>query len=270
MHDCPRCREAFDSRRGLGVHHSSVHDELLPNRECTQCESAFHSEHEKKYCSPECRDEGVSQEGADNPNFRGGKETTSCESCGSAFDYYPSAKPGKYCESCLENEQWRHTRNIEGERNPRWSGGEETLTCQECCSKFQRQRTRGDTERVFCSPKCQADWLSKAFTGEGHPNWAGGGEVNYGPGWRRTRERTLERDDYRCVLCGATREELGRNPDVHHLVPVRRFVETPVTTVRDAHYLGNLASLCIACHRRAEFGHVSTGRLQAAVDDRSE
>lgn len=268
MYDCPTCGEVFDGRRGLAVHHSSAHDDLLPNRECAECGTAFHSEHEKKYCSEECRDSGVSFEGANNPNFRGGRETTRCESCGSTFDYYPSAKPGKYCESCLENEQWRHDRDIRGERNPRWSGGEQTLTCYECGARFNRRRTDDSSEHVFCSPECRNDWLSDAFTGDGHPNWKGGGEANYGAGWRRVRERALERDDHSCVVCGKTREELGRNPDVHHIVPVRRFVETPVTTERDAHYLANVVSLCIECHRKAEHGHVPVERLRMAAAER--
>lgn len=67
--------------------------------------------------------------------------------------------------------------------------------------------------------------------------------------------RTLRGDESR----------VGRNPDAHHIAPVRAFVETPVTTERDAHYLDNLASLCIGCHRRAEFGGVSESRLQATI-----
>jgi len=122
-----------------------------------------------------------------------------------------------------------------------------------------------NSEHVFCSTECQSEWLSETFTGEGHPNWKGGGSANYGRGWRRVRKRALERDGYECVLCGESAEELGRNPDVHHIVPVRAFLETPATTERDAHYLDNVVSLCPSCHRRAEFGHVAADRLRAAT-----
>jgi len=62
-YECPTCEESFDSRRGLGVHHSAVHNERLPNRECAECEGEFYSDYEKKYCSESCHDKAVSYEG---------------------------------------------------------------------------------------------------------------------------------------------------------------------------------------------------------------
>ena len=265
MVDCPTCGESFDSSRGLGVHHSAVHDELLPNRECARCGTEFHSDHEKKYCSEECRDEAVSFEGENHPNYSGGKDTTECEICGSTFDYYPSEKEGLYCSTCVEEEQWRYTPDVEGENNPRWSGGSQEIDCDYCGTTVVRRQSNITGESVFCSDKCQYAWLSEAFTGEGHPNWEGGTEANYGRGWNRVRRRALERDDHECVICGTGREELGRNPDVHHVVPVRAFVEAPATTEADAHYLENVVSLCPSCHRKAEFGHIPRERLEAAV-----
>lgn len=265
MHRCPTCQTTFDTSRGLRVHHSAAHDELLPNRECAFCGTRFHSEHEKKYCSDECRESAVSFEGENNPNYRGGKRSTECTICGASFEYYPSAKSGLYCEACVENEQWRYKREISGEQNPRWSGGARKRECNQCGATFERVREFSDNGRTFCSDDCQYEWLSEAFAGDGHPNWKGGTEANYGKGWNRVRKRALERDGYRCVICGKTKAGMGRNPDVHHVVPVRAFVETPATTERDAHYLGNVVSLCIGCHRKAEFGRISRERLAAAV-----
>lgn len=79
------------------------------------------------------------------------------------------------------------------------------------------------------------------------------------------RNRALDCDDRTCVRCGTTSDELGRNPDVHHVVSVRAFVESPVLTERDAHTLDNVASLCPSCHRRAEFGGVSRAELRWRV-----
>lgn len=114
----------------------------------------------------------------------------------------------------------------------------------------------------MCSNECRAAWLSDEYSGEGHPNWSGGPTGAYGPGRQQVRERALERDDYACVLCGADRDDLDRDPDVHHIVPVRRFLEPPVTTVADAHTLDNVVCLCPACHRRAEHDAASTAELR--------
>jgi len=261
-YDCPSCNRAFDSRRGLGVHHSRTHGERLPNRECDRCGEQFYCEYERKYCSEECKEEAVSYVGEANPNDSGGKRQTECEICGSEFDYNASEKPGLFCSDCVENEQWRNPPVITGSDHPRWNGGKLTLACDECGVPVERYPNQVTGEVTLCSRECHASWLSDEFTGEGHPNWRGGGNADYGKGWNAIRERALKRDGHECVHCGATADELGRNPDVHHVVPVRVFVETPVLTEQDAHTLDNVVSLCPACHRRAEFGHVSRVELR--------
>lgn len=265
MHECPTCEKMFETRRGLGVHHSSIHNERLPNRVCAYCESEFYCEYQKKYCSDSCRRQAVSFEGTNNPAYRGAKKTAECAVCGEEFDYYPSEKRGLYCASCVADSAWQHEVNLTGSDNPRWSGGDQTLECDVCGTSFVREQKSISSENSFCSRECQYKWLSDAFAGDGHPNWKGGGDANYGQGWRRIRRLALERDDYRCRICGTTAADLGRNPDVHHIVPVREFVEEPALTERDAHHLENVISLCIGCHRRAEFGHISRERLRLLV-----
>lgn len=266
--DCPTCGQVFDSKRGLGVHHSTSHGEKLPNRECTACGEEFYREHEQKYCSDGCRDEAVSFAGEANPNYGGGKEQTNCEICGTEFEYYSSEKEGLYCEECVENTEWRHRPDIEEENHPRWVGGRITTSCDVCDSTVERYPSEIDAEAVLCSKECQSRWLSEAFLGDGHPNWEGGGTDNYGQGWNATRRAALERDDYACVRCGTDTDDLGRNPDVHHIVPVRVFVEADGQDRTDAHDLDNVASLCPGCHRRAEFGNVPRNRLRRAVGAR--
>lgn len=239
-----------------------AHDKHLLNQKCANCGERFHNEYEVKYCSESCREVSVSFEGEANPNYRGGKETTACEICGDHFEYYPSEKPGKYCSSCVDAGDWRDPPGISGPDHPRWKGGKLAMTCDVCEREFERYPSNVTGEVSLCSDECQSEWLSDAFTGDGHPNWRGGGNEDYGTGWGEVRERALERDGYTCVLCGKTNEEMGRNPDVHHIVPVRTFVESPVLTKRDAHTLDNVVSLCIPCHRRAEFGDVSRRRLR--------
>jgi len=265
MHRCPTSNDSFETRRGLGVHHSAVHDERLPNRTCDYCDAPFYSPYEKRYCSDGCLDSSASFEGEKHPNWQGGKETTECEICSSEFEYYPSEKESLYCSTCVKNKNWRYEPDISGEDHPRWSGGKQELSCDNCDTKVVRRQKNITGEHVFCGPDCQAEWLSETFSGEDHPNWKDGTNPNYGRGWRRVRERALERDGYECVVCGTTKSELGRNPDVHHIVPVRAFVETPMTTEFDAHYLENVASLCPSCHRKAEFENIERDRLRTVT-----
>ncbi|MFH5800332.1 HNH endonuclease [Haladaptatus sp. CMAA 1911] len=62
-----------------------------------------------------------------------------------------------------------------------------------------------------------------------------------------------------------TREELGRNPDVHHIVPVRWFIDSGFHTIEDAHFLDNVASLCSSCHRKAEYGKIAQDELRSLI-----
>jgi hypothetical protein len=260
-YSCPSCDSTFDTRRGLGVHHSQSHDERLPNRECANCGREFYCSYQKKYCSGTCRQASVSFEGASNPNYQGKKRTTGCELCGSEFEYYPSEKEGLYCPDCVETEAWRTAPDLEGAKNPRWNGGKLELTCAVCSEPVERYPSEIAGEVTVCSEECRTTWLSDAFTGGGHPNWKGGGNEAYGKGWNGVRRRALERDGYECVVCSKGESEIGRNPDVHHIIPVRAFIQSDRHEKEDAHYLDNVASLCVDCHRKADFGKIPKERL---------
>ena len=54
------------------------------------------------------------------------------------------------------------------------------------------------------------------------------------PEYRRNRIKALERDGYRCRICGST-ERLN----VHHIVPI---------SMGGTHELENLITLCYRCH----------------------
>lgn len=266
MTECPTCGRTFDTRRGLGVHHSSVHGERLPNRKCGKCREEFYSPYEKVYCSPECHSSSVSNRGADNPNYRGAKKRTSCNLCDTEFEYYPSAKSGYFCPDCVDQEDWRTLPTIDGDRNPRWNGGKTTFHCDVCADPVERYQSEVN-DVVLCSDSCKRTWLSDEFTGDGHPNWKGGGNEAYGPGWAAVRAAALERDGYRCVICSRSSDQIGRNPDVHHIIPVRAFIESDRHQKADAHTLANVISLCIGCHRRADFGRISRKRLRFLIGE---
>ena len=93
--------------------------------------------------------------------------------------------------------------------------------------------------------------MSENVVGKNHHQWLGG-TIPYGPTWWKVRRTALERDDYECQKCGAGVAELGRNPDVHHIEPVRDF-EDP----EEAHQLDNVVCLCRSCHRRIEDGDMT-------------
>jgi predicted HNH restriction endonuclease len=53
-------------------------------------------------------------------------------------------------------------------------------------------------------------------------------------------------------VCGRGIEEIGREPDVHHITPVATFHKHPDYSKSDAHYVANLVSLCRRHHRMVE------------------
>lgn len=262
---CPKCGDEFDTRRGLGVHHTRAHGERLPNRVCAQCGDEFHCTYQKKYCSEECREQCVSYEGVNNPNYQGKKTRSCCELCGAKFEYYASEKAGLYCSDCIETKQWRTVPQSEGQDHHRWSGGKQEYTCVICDETVTRYPGNVTGEVVVCSEDCRSKWLSSTFAGPEHPNWKGGGNEAYGTGWTAIRRKALARDGYACSICGKTKSEIGRNPDVHHIIPVRAFIESDRHQKTDAHTLENVISLCASCHRKAEFGKLSKRRLRFLI-----
>ncbi|HEX8682705.1 MAG TPA: DEAD/DEAH box helicase [Ardenticatenaceae bacterium] len=77
---------------------------------------------------------------------------------------------------------------------------------------------------------------------------------DYGPNWRQQRVRARGRDGFRCVHCRISEDELGRELDVHHVIPFREFGFVPGQNdgYLAANELSNLISLCPTCHKRTE------------------
>lgn len=92
--------------------------------------------------------------------------------------------------------------------------------------------------------------MSENRRGADHHNWKGGGRAYFGR-WVSVREKALQRDEHQCRVCGKTPEEIGRNPDAHHIVPMKEFDD-----VQESHTLDNLISLCPQCHADAERGAI--------------
>ena len=79
--------------------------------------------------------------------------------------------------------------------------------------------------------------------GENNSHWLGGIDYRRGSGWDEARKLTRARDGYKCVKCGITESEIGREMDVHHIVPYKYF-----NNDSEANNLENLLSLCRSCH----------------------
>ena len=150
-------------------------------------------------------------------------ETAKCETCGERFRYYPSVRDGEYCSNECSNEPRKRRVSV---------------VCKGCGEEYERWESH-DTE--YCSMSC---WGEDVRTTD---DW----RQYYRGIWHRQRRRTLRRDRFECVVCGISQAEherqFGQGLDVHHLVPVRRFVEHDLSP-EDAHALRNLVSVCRTHH----------------------
>ncbi len=68
---------------------------------------------------------------------------------------------------------------------------------------------------------------------------------NYGSNWKKQRDLTRARDEYRCQVCNRIEENQAHH--VHHKIPFRQFL-----SAEEANQIDNLVTLCPACHRRVE------------------
>lgn len=92
-------------------------------------------------------------------------------------------------------------------------------------------------------------------TGQEHPHFNPDYDAEYGPHWHNIRKHIRERDNFCCQHCGITQNEYmqsyERKLDVHHIKPLSEFSE-----VEEANRDSNLITLCLPCHRKAEYGKI--------------
>lgn len=84
---------------------------------------------------------------------------------------------------------------------------------------------------------------------------------DYGPNWQTQRKLALERDNFACRMCGASREETILH--VHHVRPFREFgyVRGQNEHYLEANRVENLLTVCPSCHRVAEQGQQARSAL---------
>lgn len=120
----------------------------------------------------------------------------------------------------------------------------------DCCGavfhRFLRRRRRG--KHVFCCRRCarrfrdeQRLTVSKLRAPEHSASW-----------WRRLRAYVRARDGFRCVLCGVSENELGRELAVDHVYPRRAFKRA--IEVYQQFGAAAFVSTCPRCHGRKTNG----------------
>lgn len=222
-----------------------VHGESLPNRTCADCGESFYDEKAQPTYCDDCFTEAEKLNG----NWKNATQEEECRICGEVFEYYPSNKKGVFCPQCVaESDEFLGTPAYAGKVTEKV-----TTSCEQCGTPVTvRKSKRAYGAGRFCSRQCLADWQSENWQGEDHPGWKGGWNERRIRNWSKAKRNTLQRDDHQCQRCGRTAKEMGREPDVHHIVPIREFDEP-----NDAHTLDNLVALCRGFHMAIEYGNAS-------------
>lgn len=177
-------------------------------------------------------------------------KTVECAFCGEAKKVTAGEVKRRerfFCDTKCKG-KWQ-SQNWDASDHPRYDGGKIDVACDWCGDKRKMWPSQVDhAEHHFCKGKdCHRRWRSENFSGEDSPRWKGGYSPYYGENWIQQRQKALKRDQYRCQGCNKNASDMPREPSVHHIIPVRDF-ERP----SDANSLGNLVTLCNACHAKWE------------------
>lgn len=175
-----------------------------------------------------------------------------CDYCGEQFNRKPSQikkyKHNFCCRNCKGN--WQ-----KGQKKPEQVTGD-WYPCEVCSTKVWRTPATL-RDHVFCSTTCQRQFFPhprlgvKGLSGENNPSWKGGYKNYYGSSWHFSRSQARKRDNHSCQRCGKTKGQIGKEPDVHHIIPFREF---GIERHKEANKLSNLICLCRSCHVQVENG----------------
>lgn len=191
------------------------------------------------YCSQACYHARTSGEG--NPNWRGGNETHICEWCGNKYEI-PKAwirKGTRFCSRSCKG-AWSAKYQFTGANSHNWQGGPVTMICEQCGKEYTVSRgIFNNRTSHFCGRRCMGDWKAIHNQRENGPGWMGGLDDDpYPIEWNEPlRRRIRQRDGNRCVLCGRTEDDVGRQLSVHH-----------IDYDKNNTAWGNLVSLCTEHH----------------------
>jgi len=182
--------------------------------------------------------------GKDHPNYK--KVERKCAWCQKkvyrmkSYNKIENTFCSKICRS-----SWSR-KNLTGLNNPSFTSIK--VKCSWCGKEIIRTKSLvSKNKHFFCCRKHCGLWKAENMRGDKIYNWKGGYLPYYGENWLSQRRLALKRDDYTCQECGKTRDDLGKNPDVHHKKSFREF---GLENYLQANNLKNLVCLCGKCHSK--------------------
>lgn len=205
---------------------------------CIRCGKPFVSPRSSKvYCSSVCQKKNR------YAAWKAGIYYSACKKCGASFIL---TNPHKlYCSKECASIGYKN-------RKPRKRGVKllhaMCLNCSREFSKPARFYKNGSSPK-FCSQLC----ARKKMRGEAHPLFTGGPyEYMRDYRWRTRAQLVRERDEYRCVICGADKPNEASSKkrfNVDHIIP-EKFVRALPWKDTNPHHMSNLISLCDSCHTK--------------------
>lgn len=217
----------------------------------------------RHFCNVKCKSKWQSENtrGENAPRWAGGSISVPCAQCGKILKRQRCAVENRskrfFCNAKCRG-RWQ-SENIRGENHPNWTRIT-VLKCDYCGKKNTRPRWWAKREQKyhFCNSQCMGNHY-KSLTGNARYNWRGGRAYYYGPDWLEQSEKARKRDGHRCRHCDIKQEKVSRKLDVHHIKPFNSFGYVPDKNEnhKRANALTNLITLCSACHRKAESGHIA-------------
>lgn len=186
--------------------------------ECPTCNRTFDSKN------------GLSVHHAHSHGESIAKKTSTCNTCGNTFEYYPSkSRTGSYCSVECNTEIPESSRS----RGERYNS--KKVECNNCGKEIIVQ-VSALREHNFCHRECYSEWKTV------HEDYDG-----IYKGWYGVRKKAVERDGNECQRCGEDLEVDGRETTVHHVIPIRVFDDPS-----QAHFIENTVVMCRSCHRETD------------------
>jgi len=199
-----------------------------------------------RFCSASCRSTYTARF---NPASQRKRIEVKCANCGTPIQIQPWHT--KYTHNFCSMECLGHYT-----ARKRWEGHKPDtvkVQCSYCDNEFEiakwdfEGKIRRGQEQFFCDRACFGAWKSANWNGDANPAWRGGW-TPHGTGWDAICEIVRHEQGYQCADCGIIEEQLGRQLDVHHIIPARLF-----SSKKEASNRKNLIGLCHPCHMKREF-----------------